>query len=92
MMPAGLSDGSAYQEYAWNAGDTGDPGSILRSGKSLGGGKWQPTTVYLPEKCHGLRSPVVYSPKSGKESDMTEWLNMHACMMPAIYYCIQMLR
>ena len=91
-MPVGLSDGSANQEYACNAGDTGDPGLILRSGKSLGRGKWQSALVFLTEKCHGLRSPVVYTPKGHKESDITEWLNMHACMMPAIYYCIQTLR
>ena len=91
-MSAGFSDGSADQEYACNAGDTGDLGLILRSGKSLGGGKWQPISIYLPEKCHRLRSLIVYSPKGGKESDTTERLNMHACMMPIIYYCIQRLR
>ena len=33
--------------------------------------KWQTTPVFLPEKSHGQRSLVVYSPKGCKESDMT---------------------
>ena len=32
----------------------------------------QPTPVLLPGKSHGQRSPVVYSPWGGKESDTTE--------------------
>ena len=39
--------------------------------------KWQPTPVFLPEKFHGQRSLVGYSPWGHKESDMTEWLNSH---------------
>ena len=74
-MTAGLSDGSADQEYAWNAGDTGDPGSILRSGKSLGGGKWQSTPVLLTGKFHGQRSLAAYSPQGHKKSDMTEQIH-----------------
>ena len=34
--------------------------------------KWQPTPVFLPEKCHGQRSLVGYSPQAHKELDMTE--------------------
>ena len=37
---------------------------------------WQPTPVFLPEKSHGQRNLVGYSPKGHKESDMTEWLSM----------------
>ena len=33
--------------------------------------KWQPTLVFLPQKCHGQRSLVDYSPWGHKESDMT---------------------
>ena len=33
--------------------------------------KWQPTPVFLPEKFHGQRSLVDYSPWSHKELDMT---------------------
>ena len=54
-------------------------GSIPGSGRAPGGGKRQPAPVFLPEKCHGQRSPVGYSPtkkpgglQSDKESDATE--------------------
>ena len=30
----------------------GDTGSILGSGRSPGGGAWQPTPVFLPGKSH----------------------------------------
>ena len=33
--------------------------------------KWQPTSVFLPEKSHGQKSLVGYSHGVGKESDMT---------------------
>ena len=39
------------------------------------GRKWQPTSVLLPRKFHGLRSLVGYSPWGRKELDTTEWLN-----------------
>ena len=35
--------------------------------------KWQPTPVFSPEKSHGQRSLVCYSPWGCKESDMTEY-------------------
>ena len=38
--------------------------------------KWQPTPIFLPEKFHGQRSLVSYSPWSHKESDMTERLTL----------------
>ena len=34
--------------------------------------KWQPTPVLLPEKFHGQRSLVGYSPWGHKESNMIE--------------------
>ena len=34
--------------------------------------KWQSIPVFLPEKCHGQRILVGYSPESHKESDTTE--------------------
>ena len=34
--------------------------------------KWQPIRVFLPEKFHGQRSLLGYSPKGQKESDITE--------------------
>ena len=39
---------------------------------------WQPTPVFLPEKLHGQRSLVGYSPWGRKEPDMTEPLSRHA--------------
>ena len=40
--------------------NAGGSGSICGSGSSLG--EWQPTPVFLPEKSHGQRSLVGYSP------------------------------
>ena len=34
--------------------------------------KWQPTPLFLPEKCHGRRSLAGYSPWGHKELHMTE--------------------
>ena len=45
--------------------------------------KWQPTPVLLPGESHGQRSLVGYSPRSRKESDMTEQL--HTLMVKNIY-------
>ena len=42
--------------------------------KILWSGKWQPTPVFLPEKSHGQKSLVGYSPWDLKELDTTEWL------------------
>ena len=55
-----------------NAGDTRDAGSISGSGRSLGVGKVQPTTISLPEKFHGQRSLVGH-----KELDTTKVLSTH---------------
>ena len=38
--------------------------------------KWKSTPVLLPEKSHGQRSLVGYSPWGRKESDRTEWLHL----------------
>ena len=45
--------------------------------------KQHPTPEFLPGKFHGQRSLEGYSPWVHKESDMTEWLSMHA------QYCIE---
>ena len=37
--------------------------------------KWQPTPILLPEKFHGWRSLVGYSPWDRKESDKTEQIH-----------------
>ena len=59
-----------------HAEDTGFTGSVPGLGRSPGGGKWQPTLVFLPGESHGQRSLVGYSPKGRKESDTTERLSM----------------
>ena len=51
--------GCSGKESASNAGDVG---SIPGSEKPLGVGAWQPTSVFLPGKSHGLRSLEGCSP------------------------------
>ena len=58
----GFPGGTMVKNPPANAGDTGDAGSIFRSGRIPGEGKWQPTPVFLPEKSHGERNLVGYSP------------------------------
>ena len=61
-----------------NIGDSRDTGSIPGLGRSPGGGKWQLTPVFLPEKFHGQRSLAGYSTWGCKESDTTEdWTHTH---------------
>ena len=45
-----------------NVGAVGDKCSIPGSGRSPGGGNWQPTPVFLPGESHGQRSLEGYSP------------------------------
>ena len=45
----GFPYGSVGKEFTCNAGDTGDLVLIPESGRSSGGGKWQPAPVLLPE-------------------------------------------
>ena len=56
-----------------NAGDTGDTGSIPKSGRSPGGGN-ATHPVFLPSMSHGQRTLVGYSSWGCKELDMTERL------------------
>ena len=34
--------------------------------------KWQPAPVFLPGESHGQRNLAGYSPRDGRESDMTD--------------------
>ena len=54
-------------------------GSLPVLGRTPGGRDGKPTLVFLPGESHVLRSLGGYSPKSHKESDMTELLSRHAC-------------
>ena len=65
------------KEPACNAGDTN---STPGWGRSPGGGKWQPTPVFLTGKFHEQRSLVGYSTWGLKESDRIELLSTeHTC-------------
>ena len=55
--------------------NTGDGGSIPGSGRFPWRRKWQPTSVFLPEKFHGQSSLEGYSLSVRKESDKTEQLS-----------------
>ena len=72
------TSGSAGKESSCNAGNTGDMGLIPGSERSLGGGKWKCTLVFLPEKSHGQRSLAGCSSKVYKESNTTEPLGKQA--------------
>ena len=80
--PSGFPDGSAGKASAYNARDTGDIVLIPGSGRSPGGGKWQPTQTLLPEKPHGQdKSPLCWGTwrttvPGTSESDTTEWLTL----------------
>ena len=62
--------------------------------------QWHPTPVLLPEKSHGRKSLVGYSPWGGEESDTTEWLHFHFSLScteegngnPLQYSCLENLR
>ena len=75
-VPLGFPDGSAREESACCAGDSGDTGSIPGLGRSPGGGKWQPTPVFLPGKFHGQRSLAGYIVHGITELNMVERLTL----------------
>ena len=54
----GLLRWLSSKESAYNAGDTGDTGSVPESETSPGGRAWQPPPVFLPGESHGQRSLV----------------------------------
>ena len=57
-----------------SSGDARDIGSSSGLGRSPG---WQPSPLVLPEKSHGQKSLVGYSPWDHKESDPTKQPNTH---------------
>ena len=76
----GFLGGSVVNNLPANAGDAGDAGSIPESGRSPRGGSGNPLQ-YSCLKFHGQSGPAGYSPWGHKESDMTEPLNTHICLM-----------
>ena len=72
MVIQGFPGSSAGKESACKAGD---PGSILGSRRSPGGGHGNQLQYSCLENPHGQRSLVGYSPWCHKQSDMTEQLS-----------------
>ena len=70
-FPGGL-EGKVSACNVRDPGSIRDPGFDPWVGKIPWRRKWQPTPVLLPEKSHGWRSLVGYSPWGRKESDTTE--------------------
>ena len=71
-LTTGFPHGSAGEESACNAGDTGDTSLIPGMGRSPTEANWQTTPEFLPEKSHGQRSLAGCSSWGGKQSDTTE--------------------
>ena len=70
---------SVSKESACNAGDRGDAASTPGWRRSPGEGNGNPFQYFLPEKSHGKRSLVGYSPWDHIESDMAEHY-FHYCL------------
>ena len=68
---------NSHQNVLYLPANIRDMGFIPGLGRSTGGGKWQPTPIFLPENFLGQRSLTGYSPWGHKESDMTERLHFH---------------
>ena len=68
----GLPGCASGKESACNAGDTGDVGSILGSGRSPGGGNGNPFQYSCLENLHGQRSLAGYRTWGHRELDTTE--------------------
>ena len=62
--------GPDHKEFACNAEEAGDQGSIPGSGK-FWRWEWQPTPVFMLGESHGQRKLVGYSPWGHIESNMT---------------------
>ena len=52
--------------------------------------KWQPTPVFLPEKSHGRRSLVLYSPQGHKRGghDLTTKQQLSLSFSPCVCVCV----
>ena len=63
-------DRSEGKESAYNAGDTGDVGSIPGSERFPGEGNGNPLQYSYLKKSHGQRNLVGYNPKGQKEAQL----------------------
>ena len=68
----GFPGGSLVENPHTNAGDTGDLGSVIGSGRSPGEGNGNPPQYSCLEKPHGQRSLAGYIVHRVTESDMAE--------------------
>ena len=67
-----------------SACNTRDQDSIPVLGRSLGGGQGNPLQYSCPEKPHGQRNLVGYSPWGLKELDTTDWLCLNPTADPSL--------
>ena len=75
-----------------NAGDTGDSGSILWSGRGNGRRrKWELTPLFLSGKSHGQRTLAGYSPCGHKELNTTEQLSMNTHFSLRILIAVELI-
>ena len=75
--------GASYKESTYQCRRCGfDPWV----GKIPWGGKWQPTSVFLPGESPGQRSLVGRSPQGRKELDTTERAHTHTCTRTILKY------
>ena len=72
-------DSSASKESAFNAGHTGDTGSIPGSGSFLWRRKWQPTPVLLPREPCGQRSLAATVHGASQSQTRLKQHSTHAC-------------
>ena len=72
--PQGSPDGtnSKKENKTTLFANAGDPGFDLSAGKIPWRRAWQPTPVLSPGESHGQRGRAGYSPRGGKEVDVTE--------------------
>ena len=78
MFAKGFPSGSVVKNPPAKAGDAGDTGSVLGSGRSPGGGHGNPLQYSGLENPYGQRSLGGYSPWGRRESGMTEGLSTHS--------------
>ena len=72
----GLPQWLSSKEFTCNAGDTGDAGLILGSGRSPGGEMATHSSIFA-WKTYRDRSLPGYGPWGLEESNAIEWLNVH---------------
>ena len=83
MCQGGFPGGSEVKASACNVGD---PGSIPRLGRFLGGGHGNPLQYSCLENPLGQRSLAGYGPWGHKESDMTKHKHKHIAISNYLIY------